>query len=214
MLVCLSYSNTNELASCFLNPPMTTKGKETFLMPLSTQQMKYNNISHVNNELVQPKQSNIIIIIIIIQYLYSALKFCKGYRGAGGFRLRLSKQVCFEVFLKVCIDRQTSISWPLFQENQGKRGVPLCRKLWLKSAWKKHGYIKVTGSTMPIIVIEIMTDFSERAVLLLKNSDWNQQKSIIEWTRLFQCNRFHCAENRHSPKRFFGKWPRVININF
>ena len=26
----------------------------------------------------------IIIIIIIIQYLYSALKSCKGYRGAGG----------------------------------------------------------------------------------------------------------------------------------
>jgi len=40
----------------------------------------------------------IIIIIIIIQYLYSALKCCKGYRGAGGFRLRLFKQVCFEVF--------------------------------------------------------------------------------------------------------------------
>jgi len=41
-------------------------------------------------------------VIIIIQYLYSALKSCKGYRGACGFRLRLSKQVCFEVFLKVC----------------------------------------------------------------------------------------------------------------
>jgi len=43
-----------------------------------------------------------IIIIIIIQYLYSVLQSCKGYRGAGGFWLRLSKQVCFEVFLKVC----------------------------------------------------------------------------------------------------------------
>ena len=42
----------------------------------------------------------IIIIIIIIQHLYSAIKSCKGYRGAGGFRLRLSKQVCFEVFFK------------------------------------------------------------------------------------------------------------------
>jgi len=41
-----------------------------------------------------------LIIIIIIQYLYSALKSCKGYRGAGGFRLSLSKQVCFEVFFK------------------------------------------------------------------------------------------------------------------
>ena len=44
----------------------------------------------------------IIIIIIIIQYLYGALKSCKGYGGAGGFRLRLSERVCFEVFLKVC----------------------------------------------------------------------------------------------------------------
>ena len=44
----------------------------------------------------------LIIIIIIIQYLYIALKSCKGYRGAGGFRLRLSKQMCFEVILKVC----------------------------------------------------------------------------------------------------------------
>ena len=41
-------------------------------------------------------------ILIIIQYLYSALKSCKGHRGAGGFRLRLSEQVCFEVFLKEC----------------------------------------------------------------------------------------------------------------
>ena len=38
--------------------------------------------------------------IIIIQHLYSALKSCKGYGGAGGFRLRLSEQVCFEVFFK------------------------------------------------------------------------------------------------------------------
>ena len=28
--------------------------------------------------------------IIIIQHLYSALKSCKGYGGAGGFRLSLS----------------------------------------------------------------------------------------------------------------------------
>jgi len=48
------------------------------------------------------QQITVIIIIIIIQYLYSALKSCSGYRGAGGFRLRLSKQVCFEVFLKMC----------------------------------------------------------------------------------------------------------------
>ena len=37
--------------------------------------------------------NNIIIIIIIIQHLYSALKSCKGYGGAGGFRLSLSEQV-------------------------------------------------------------------------------------------------------------------------
>jgi len=49
---------------------------------------------------VLPLLSRFIIIIIIIQYLYSALKSCKGYGGAGGFRLRLSKQVCFEVFFK------------------------------------------------------------------------------------------------------------------
>jgi len=42
------------------------------------------------------------VIIIIIQYLYSVLKSCKGYEDAGGFRLRLSEQVCFEVFLEVC----------------------------------------------------------------------------------------------------------------
>jgi len=41
-----------------------------------------------------------LIIIVIIQHLYSALKSCKGYGGAGGFRLRLSEQVCFEVFFK------------------------------------------------------------------------------------------------------------------
>ena len=42
----------------------------------------------------------LVIIIIIIQHLYSALKSCKGYGGAGGFRLRLSEQVCFGGFFK------------------------------------------------------------------------------------------------------------------
>jgi len=42
----------------------------------------------------------VIIIIIIIQHLYSAFMSCRGYRGVGGFRLRLSDQVCFEVFFK------------------------------------------------------------------------------------------------------------------
>jgi len=35
-----------------------------------------------------PPPATLLLIIIIIQYLYSALKSCKGYRGAGGFRLR------------------------------------------------------------------------------------------------------------------------------
>ena len=48
-------------------------------------------------------RSNVVLrCSLIIQYLYSALKFSEGYRGAGGFRLRLSEQVCFEVLLKVC----------------------------------------------------------------------------------------------------------------
>jgi len=35
----------------------------------------------------------------------------------------------------------------------------------------------------------------------------------IEQTWLFHCNRFHCAENRQSPSRFFRKRPRLISIN-
>jgi len=38
---------------------------------------------------------------IIIQYLCSTLKSCKGYRDTGGFRLRVSERVCFAVFLKM-----------------------------------------------------------------------------------------------------------------
>jgi len=44
------------------------------------------------------------IIIIIIQYLYSALKSCKGYRGAGGFRLRLLDQVVQVYYDVVSVD--------------------------------------------------------------------------------------------------------------
>ena len=51
---------------------------------------------------ISPHHTPLLITIIIMQRLYSALKSCKGYGGAGGFRLRLSEQVCFEVFLKVC----------------------------------------------------------------------------------------------------------------
>ena len=77
-----------------------------------------------------------------------------------------------------------------------KRGVLLCKKswlkLWLKSAWNKHSYFNLTSSTMPIFVIEILTNF-----------DWNSQKLIIERSWLFQCNRFHYAENRQSQSLFF-----------
>ena len=47
-------------------------------------------------------------------------------------------------------------------------------------------------------------------VLVLKNSAWNRQKLVIERTRIFQCNRFHYAENRQSPSRFF---PKVTSTN-
>ena len=43
----------------------------------------------------------------VIQYLYSTLKSCKGHRGAGGFRSRLSEQVSFEVFLPVLFPAET-----------------------------------------------------------------------------------------------------------
>jgi len=65
---------------------------------------------------------------------------------------------------------------------------------------------------MPIFVIEIVIDFSEQAVLVLKNSDRNRQKSITEQTWLFQCNRFHCAENRQSPSQFFQEVGGTYNI--
>ena len=48
--------------------------------------------------------------IIIIQYLYSALKSYEGYRGAGGFRLRLSQQVSFEAFLKSVHNVRSSLT--------------------------------------------------------------------------------------------------------
>ena len=41
------------------------------------------------------------------------------------------------------------------RKSRPKRGVPLCRKSWLKSwlksAWNKHGYFDVIGSTVPKI---------------------------------------------------------------
>jgi len=35
----------------------------------------------------------------------------------------------------------------------------------------------------------------------------------MEQSRLFHCDRFHCAENRQSGKAdFFGKWVELMNI--
>ena len=107
------------------------------------------------------------------------------------------------------LDKQQPVVYML------KRGVPLCRKLWLKSrlksVWNKHGFFNVTGFSVPIFVIEIVIE--ERAVhARSEKSDWNRQKSIIERTQLFLSNRFHCAENRQSPSRFFGKWMALKNI--
>jgi len=34
----------------------------------------------------------------------------------------------------------------------------------------------------------------------------------MEQTRLFLCNRIHCAENRQSPSRFFREWVERMNI--
>ena len=52
----------------------------------------------------------IIIITIIIQHLHSALKSDDAEALHGGFRLRLSEQVGFEVFLKVSRVRQARMS--------------------------------------------------------------------------------------------------------
>jgi len=49
-------------------------------------------------EETKPHSKSIIIILTIIQYLYSALMSCKGYRGAVGFRLRVSEQVFLRCF--------------------------------------------------------------------------------------------------------------------
>jgi len=52
----------------------------------------YGNITRTLVTSLRPSSDMTTIIIIIIQHLYSALKSCKGYGGAGGFRLRLSEQ--------------------------------------------------------------------------------------------------------------------------
>jgi len=48
----------------------------------------------------------------------------------------------------------------------------------LKSTWNKHGYFNVIGSTMPIFVIEIVTDFFQNEqLLILENSDQKIDKN-------------------------------------
>jgi len=70
----------------------------------------------------------------------------------------------------------------------------------LKSAWNKHGYFNVTGSTVPIFVIEIVFEI----VIEIGKPCSTMQKIAIEIVieicaeqkRLFQCNRFHYAHFR------------------
>jgi len=38
----------------------------------------------------------------------------------------------------------------------------------LKSAWNKHGYFNVTGSTVPIFVIEIVIEISKPCSIMQK----------------------------------------------
>jgi len=77
--------------------------------------------------------------------------------------------------------------------------------------------------------------FSDRATLVLKNSDWNRQGSIVERTRLFQCTLFHYNEKSAKAKpqwnnvcrfqwRFQAQWDtptyknssgdEIANVNF
>jgi len=82
-----------------------------------------------------------------------------------------------------------------------RRGEHIERFAVCTTAAKISSVLKGVFSTVQKIVIEIVIDFSERAVLVLKKYE---KKSIIERTRLFQWNRLHYAENRHSPSRFFS----------
>jgi len=66
------------------------------------------------------------------------------------------------------------------------RGLPLrlkswlnsWLKSWLKSAWNKHGHFSVPMQyvdRLTIFVIEIVIDFWDPAMLVLKTSDWNDK---------------------------------------
>ena len=65
---------------------------------------------------------------------------------------------------------------------------------------------------LTISVIEIVTAFSDRAVLILKNSDRDRQESIVQRTQLFQCTLFHHAEKSESPSRSGITYPISIWI--
>jgi len=87
---------------------------------------------------------------------------------------------------------------------------------WIRD-WNRHGtntavsmYLFRYVDRLTIFVTEIVTDFS---MLILKNSDWNRQESIVERTRLFQCTLLYYAVNRQSPSHC-GTMPISITTSF
>jgi len=93
-----------------------------------------------------------------------------------------------------------------------KKGIPLCRKSWLKSwlksrlksAWNKHGYFNITS---PLHYADFR-DWS-RDWIFQNEQFWKilteiVKQSIIQRTRLFLYNRLHFAENWQSWSRFFS----------
>jgi len=65
---------------------------------------------------------------------------------------------------------------------------------------------------MPIFVIEIAIDFSQRAVLVVKNSDWNQQKSSKNEYGYFNVTGSTVQKiGRAAQADFFGKWVEFMN---
>jgi len=108
-----------------------------------------------------------------------------------------------------------------------KRGVPLCRKSWLK-LFAIVIEIGKPCSTMQKILIEICMEQTQlfqcnqfHCADFFRTNSAHSEKfwlkstkiSSIERTQLFLCNRFHCAENWQSPSRFLGgKWVELMNI--
>jgi len=63
-----------------------------------------------------------------------------------------------------------------------------------KQTWLFQSILFYYTDRLTIFVIEIVTDSSDQAFLVLKNSDWYWQEWIVEWTQLFQCTLLHYAE--------------------